>query len=87
MENHEYAIVAKNISKTFHITEDSNNTIKQRLFNLFNSPKAKKVQALKPVSLEIMKGECIGLFRKKWLWKIYIGQTIVRCLYYGYRRS
>ena len=61
MENNEYAIVAKNISKTFHITEDSNNTIKQRLFNLFNSPKAKKVRALKPVSLEIMKGECIGL--------------------------
>lgn len=61
MENNEYAIVAKNISKTFHITEDSHNTIKQRLFNLFNSPKAKKVQALKPVSLEIMKGECIGL--------------------------
>lgn len=61
MEYNEYAIVAKNISKTFHITEDSNNTIKQRLFNLFNSPKAKKVQALKPVSLEIMKGECIGL--------------------------
>lgn len=61
MENQEYAIVAKNISKTFHITEDSNNTIKQRLFNLFNSPRAKKVQALKPVSLEIMKGECIGL--------------------------
>ena len=61
MEYNEYAIVAKNISKTFHITEDSHNTIKQRLFNLFNSPKAKKVQALKPVSLEIMKGECIGL--------------------------
>lgn len=61
MENNEYAIVARNISKTFHITEDSHNTVKQRLFNLFNSPKRKKVLALKPVSLEIMKGECIGL--------------------------
>jgi ABC-2 type transport system ATP-binding protein len=61
MENNEYAIIAKNISKTFHITEDSHNTVKQRLFNLFNSPKRKKVLALKPVSLEIMKGECIGL--------------------------
>jgi ABC-2 type transport system ATP-binding protein len=61
MENNEYAIVAKNISKTFHITEDSHNTVKQRLFNLFNSPRRKKVLALKPVSLEIKKGECIGL--------------------------
>jgi ABC-type polysaccharide/polyol phosphate transport system ATPase subunit len=61
MENKEYAIIARNISKTFHITEDSHNTIKQRLFSLFNSPKTKKVQALKPVSLDIMKGECIGL--------------------------
>jgi len=61
MENNEYAVVAKNISKTFHITEDSHNTVKQRLFNIFNSPKRKKVLALKPVSLEIMKGECIGL--------------------------
>ena len=61
MENNEYAIVAKNISKTFHITEDSHNTIKQRLFNLFNPPKARKVEALKTLSLEIKKGECIGL--------------------------
>jgi ABC-2 type transport system ATP-binding protein len=61
MKNHEYAIVAKNISKTFHITEDSHNTVKQRLFNLFNSPKKKKVEAVKLMSLEIMAGECIGL--------------------------
>lgn len=62
MENNaEYAIVAKDISKTFHITEDSHNTVKQRLFNLFNSPKRKKVRAVKSVSLEIRKGECIGL--------------------------
>ena len=61
MENNEYAIVARNISKTFHITEDSHNTIKQRLFNFFNSSKSKKIPALKPVSLEIKRGECIGL--------------------------
>ena len=61
MENEEFAIVAKNISKTFHITEDSHNTVKQRLFNLFNPPKKKKVEVLKMVSLEIKKGECLGL--------------------------
>src|SRR4030095_654224 len=55
------AISAKNISKTFHISEDSHNTVKHRLFNLFNPPRRKDVQALKMISLEINKGECIGL--------------------------
>ena len=57
----EFAIQAKNISKTFHISEDSHNTVKHRLFNIFNSPRRKDVTALKPLSLEIKKGECIGL--------------------------
>ena len=55
------ALAAKNISKTFHISEDSHNTVKHRLFNLFNPPRRKRVEALKLVSLEINKGECIGL--------------------------
>jgi ABC-type polysaccharide/polyol phosphate transport system ATPase subunit len=55
------AVSAKNISKTFHISEDSHNTVKHRLFNLFNPPKRKDVPALKMTSLEIKKGECIGL--------------------------
>jgi len=55
------AITAKEISKTFHISEDSHNTVKHRLFNLFNPPRRKDVAALKITSLEIEKGECIGL--------------------------
>ena len=55
------AITARNISKTFHISEDSHNTVKHRLFNLFNPPRRKDVAALKITSLEIKKGECIGL--------------------------
>ena len=55
------AIEAKQISKTFHISEDSHNTVKHRLFNLFNPPKRKHVKAVKPLSLQIKKGECIGL--------------------------
>jgi ABC-2 type transport system ATP-binding protein len=54
------AIEAKNISKTFHITEDSHNTVKHRLFNLFNPPRNKKVEAVKTMSFDIKKGECIG---------------------------
>ena len=60
MEN-EIAIKAENISKSFVITEDSHNTVKHRLFNLFNPPKKKKLNALKELSLEINRGECIGL--------------------------
>jgi ABC-2 type transport system ATP-binding protein len=61
MSNENLAIEAKNISKVFHITEDSHNTVKQRLFNIFNSPTKKLVDAIKPLSLEIGQGECIGL--------------------------
>ena len=55
------AIIAKDISKTFHISEDSHNTVKHRLFNLFNPPKRKDVHALKSTTLEIKRGECVGL--------------------------
>ena len=55
------AIKASNISKTFHISEDSHNTVKHRVFNLFNPPRRKDILALKSTSLEINKGECIGL--------------------------
>jgi ABC-2 type transport system ATP-binding protein len=58
---HDVIIQAKNISKTFHITEDSHNTVKHRLFNLFNPPRSKNIEAVKRMSFEIKKGECIGL--------------------------
>lgn len=55
------AIHAKNISKTFHITEDSHNTVKHRLFNIFNPPRNKAVEALKKMNFEVNKGECVGI--------------------------
>ena len=59
--NSKIAIQAKNISKTFHITEDSHNTVKHRLFNIFNPPRYKKVEAVKMMNFEVNRGECIGL--------------------------
>lgn len=59
MENSS-AIIAKNLSKSFHITEDSHNTVKHRLFNLFNPPRRRSVNALKLLTLEVQKGECVG---------------------------
>lgn len=55
------AIEAKYISKTFEISEDSHNTVKHRLFNIFNPPRKKSIEAVKITSLVINKGECIGL--------------------------
>lgn len=55
------ALSAKNISKTFFISEDNHNTVKHRLFNLFNPPRRKEVKALKMISLDVQQGECIGL--------------------------
>jgi ABC-2 type transport system ATP-binding protein len=75
MDNH-IAIQAVEISKTFHISEDSHNTVKHRLFNLFNPPRGKKVEALKPMSFEIRRGECIGLIGRNGCGK----STLVRLL-------
>jgi len=70
------AISARNISKVFHITEDSQNTVKQRLFNLFKSSKPKEVHAIKMMSLDIKKGECLGLIGRNGSGK----STLVRVL-------
>ncbi|OQP64799.1 hypothetical protein A3860_18760 [Niastella vici] len=70
------AIQAKGISKTFHISEDSHNTVKHRLFNLFNPPRSKKVEAIKTMDFEIYKGECIGLLGRNGCGK----STLIRLL-------
>ena len=70
------ALNAKNISKTFHITEDSHNTVKHRLFNLFNPPRSKNVQAVKMMNFEIYKGECVGLIGRNGSGK----STLIRLL-------
>jgi ABC-2 type transport system ATP-binding protein len=71
------AIVVRNTSKKFHITEDSYNTVKQRLFRFFNSPPhAKIVDALKTMNFQIKKGECFGIIGRNGSGK----STLVRVL-------
>jgi len=70
------AIEAKGISKTFHISEDSHNTVKHRLFNLFNPLRAKKVEAIKTMNFNVFKGECIGLLGRNGSGK----STLIRLL-------
>lgn len=57
----EIAIRAEQISKVFHLSEDNHNTVKHRLFNLFNPPRSRKFEAVKTMDLEVKKGECVGL--------------------------
>jgi len=73
---HPIALKATNISKTFHIREDSHNTIKHRLFNLFNPSRQKNVLAIKPMNFEINKGECVGLIGRNGCGK----STLIRLL-------
>jgi ABC-type polysaccharide/polyol phosphate transport system ATPase subunit len=70
------AIQAKSISKTFHISEDSHNTVKHRLFNLFNPPRQKKVEAIKTMDFDVYKGECVGLLGRNGCGK----STLIRLL-------
>ena len=70
------ALKAKNISKTFHISEDSHNTVKHRLFNLFNPPRYKRIEAIKMMNFEINKGECVGLIGRNGCGK----STLIRLL-------
>jgi ABC-2 type transport system ATP-binding protein len=60
-DTQEFAISAKNISKTFHITEDTQNSVKQRLFSILKQSTPKEVKALKMMSFGIKKGECFGI--------------------------
>ena len=70
------AIQARGISKTFHISEDSHNTVKHRLFNLFTPPRTKKVQASKTLDFDIDKGECVGILGRNGCGK----STLIRLL-------
>ena len=74
--SNDVAIFAKNISKTFHIQEDTNNTVKQRLFNVFKSTKSKELEAVKKLSIEVQHGECIGIIGRNGSGK----STLVRLL-------
>jgi len=70
------ALKARNISKTFHISEDSHNTVKHRLFNLFSPSRRKSVPAIKLRNFEINKGECVGLIGRNGCGK----STLIRLL-------
>jgi ABC-2 type transport system ATP-binding protein len=61
MDSKKIALSLKNISKTFVVSDKSFQTVKDRVFNFHKKNNKRKICALKNISLDIMKGECVGL--------------------------
>lgn len=59
-ENKEYAIYVKDVYKSFTVYYDKANTIKERLIRIGKTRKEKR-EVLKGVSLNVKKGEVVGL--------------------------
>lgn len=55
------ALRLTNISKTFHLHQVKSTTLKERLFNMFQENKRKIFKAVEDVSLEVYKGEILGV--------------------------
>ena len=61
MDSKNIAICLKNVSKTFLVSDKSFQTVKDRIFNFHKKETKRKIYALKNISLEVEKGQCIGL--------------------------
>ena len=55
------AIKVQNISKTFKITKEKNNSVKEKFLNFYRPQKYEKFEALKNISFEVKKGEWLGI--------------------------
>jgi ABC-2 type transport system ATP-binding protein len=79
----EIAIEVFKLNKTFHIRDDNSNTIKQRLFHLFNPTPVRHLEALRNIHFNIIKGECIGIIGGNGSGK----STLVKCMAGVYQPS
>lgn len=57
----EPVLVLKNVSKTFYLNEFRTQTLKERIFHAFKKNTAKAFRAVDGISLEVQKGETIGV--------------------------
>ncbi len=60
----ETVIRLENISKTFFIREASNDSIRDRVLNIFKSNPKREIHALENINLEIKRGEFFGIIGK-----------------------
>lgn len=62
MQTAEVVLELKNVSKTFHIREKKDYSIRHKVLNLFNRyATTKKIEALKDINITVKKGSFIGL--------------------------
>ncbi len=61
IENREPVIRLENVNKTFFIRDKASFSIRDRVFNVFNSGQKRAIHALQDINLEIRKGEFIGV--------------------------
>jgi len=61
MNSNDVALKLVNVSKTFYIAENKQDTIREKVFNAFSSNNKKKIEAVKPINLEIKKGEFFAI--------------------------
>lgn len=55
------ALEVKNVSKTFYLSQDTPSTLKERLFFMFKNRSVKVLKAVDNISLEIPRGETLGI--------------------------
>lgn len=54
-------IKVENVSKTFYVAEANQDSIRDRVFNLFRSNRKREIKALQNINLEIKRGEFFGI--------------------------
>lgn len=55
------AISIRNLSKTFYIQENTQNSIMEKVINFFRSNQSRAIKALEDINLEIYPGEFVGI--------------------------
>lgn len=64
MLNKDIVISVRNVSKTFKIKDRNTNSIRSKIFNIFNPNISREIKALNNINLEIKKGEFFGIIGK-----------------------
>jgi len=60
-DHNEYAVVLKDVAKSYFISESTADTLRGRVFNIFKSKSKREIKALLPLNLKIKKGEKFGI--------------------------
>lgn len=60
-DNRDIAVRLENVSKTFYVQDKNNDSIRDRVFNIFKPNTKRRIEAVKPLNLEIKKGEFFSI--------------------------